>query len=227
VFNILDTTTTGLATLSYGDIEMKEVQMSDNNTEPKEGLHQVQETWSLYSRLSQNTRSKLRSLWQKVGFNEDVASKLRYETEMAFLRGRCALSRRHKRQAHELAGRKHLQLHLGCGNALLPGWINMDCYPPEPIPGIEMLVIDMRCKWPIADESAKALFSEHFLEHLPFKTVSGHILQEMKRTLEPGGRIRIGVPNGEYFIEQYIASKNGTMDPLYNENRQDTHDDGE
>jgi predicted SAM-dependent methyltransferase len=191
---------------------------SHNN--PEEGLHQVQESWSPYQHLPSIVRVKLRQLWGKMGFNHDVASKLRYEVDMLLLRTRCALSGQHRRQVQELAGRKCLQLHLGCGNALLHGWINIDCYPPQGSPGSEILMIDMRRKWPFADGSARVLFSEHFLEHLPFETVRGHILREIRRILAPGGHVRIGVPNGEYFVEQYIASKNGASDPLYEETRQ-------
>jgi predicted SAM-dependent methyltransferase len=96
----------------------------------------------------------------------------------------------------------------------------MDCYPPTPVQGTEVLMLDMRCRWPLADGSASALFSEHFLEHLPFETVRGHILKEIYRVLEPGGHVRIGVPNGEYFVEQYVASKRGAAEALYDQARQ-------
>jgi predicted SAM-dependent methyltransferase len=193
--------------------------METHHDSPGEGLHQVQNSWSPYARLPQSLRSQLRQSWNHLGFNNDVASKLRYEVDMALLRVRCAVSGRYKRATSELAGRKHLQLHLGCGNALLPGWINMDCYPPHKVPGTEILMLDMRRKWPLTDGSAAALFSEHFLEHLPFETVRDHILKEIRRILEPGGHVRIGVPNGEYFVEQYMASKRGATDPLYEQAR--------
>jgi predicted SAM-dependent methyltransferase len=96
----------------------------------------------------------------------------------------------------------------------------MDCYPPPEAPGVEILMLDMRRRWPLADGSAVALFSEHFLEHLPFETVRGHIIREIFRVLEPGGHVRIGVPNGEYFVEQYVASQRGAADPLYEQARE-------
>lgn len=184
-----------------------------------ERLHQVEKTWSPYTRFPQIMRSQLRRSWEYLGFNHDVASKLRYEADMVLLRMRCALSGASRLATRELAARKHLRLHLGCGNALLPGWINMDCYPPREIPGTEIVMLDIRRRWPFADGSAAVLFSEHFLEHLPFETVRGHILKEIRRVLEPGGRVRIGVPDGEYFVEQYMASKHGTADPLYEQER--------
>jgi predicted SAM-dependent methyltransferase len=191
--------------------------LSGSLTEP--GLHQVQRTWSPYSLLYEASRGRLRRLWASFGFNHDVASKVRYELDMVLLRSRCGLSPAYKRQVRDLARRTQLRVHLGCGNALLPGWINLDCYPPTPVESVEMLTLDLRRGLPIADRSVTALFSEHFLEHLPFETVRSVILPEIKRVLEPGGKIRIGIPNGEYFIDQYVAYRAGQRDQVFEENR--------
>lgn len=184
------------------------------------GLHQVENTWSPYDRLSQGARASLGRFWDHLGLNRDLATGLRYEMDMTLLRLRCAASPAYRRARREFARRKHLRLHLGCGSALLSGWINMDCYAPPVAPGTETLMLDMRRPWPLAAGSAVALFSEHFLEHLPFDTVRGHILKEIRRVLEPGGRVRIGIPNGEYFVDQYRASRSGAADPLYEQARQ-------
>jgi predicted SAM-dependent methyltransferase len=178
-------------------------------------LHQVQRTWSLYSKISDGSRARLRGLWNSLGFNHDAASKLRYELDMVMLRSRCGLSPAFRRQIRELASRQHLLVHLGCGNALLPGWINLDCYPPPRAPGIDILTLDMRRGLPLASASVAAVFSEHFLEHLPFETVRRTILPEVRRILQPGGKVRIGVPNGEYFIDQYIAYRSKNCDSIF------------
>ncbi len=166
--------------------------------EPTAALHQVQKSWSPYSRASAATRSRLRSIWAYLGFNHDVASKLRYEMDMVLLRIRCKLSPAYKNQVRDLAGRHDLLVHLGCGNALLSGWVNLDCYPRP-----------------------QALFSEHFLEHLPFETVRLVILPEIRRVLQAGGKLRIGVPNGEYFIDQYLAYRVSAHDSVYEQQRND------
>lgn len=192
------------------------------SSDPSEApLHQVTRSWSPYSRASASTRARLRRLWDGLGFNHDVASKLRYETDMVLLRTRCAWSPAYQRQRRALAARRHLLVHLGCGNALLPGWLNLDCYPPPQAPGVEIMTLDLRRGLPLADGSVAALFSEHFLEHLPFETVRTVILPEIRRVLEPGGRVRIGVPNGEYFVDQYVAYRAGTRDPIFESQRHD------
>jgi predicted SAM-dependent methyltransferase len=187
--------------------------MPDAGSAP--ALHQVQKTWSLYSKISDSSRARLRELWNSLGFNHDAASKLRYEFDMVMLRSRCALSPGFRRQIRELALRRHLLVHLGCGNALLPGWVNLDCYPPPRACGIDVLTLDMRRGLPLADGSVAAVFSEHFLEHLPFGSVRDTILPEVRRILEPGGKVRIGVPNGEYFIDQYVAYRSKNCDSIF------------
>jgi predicted SAM-dependent methyltransferase len=182
-------------------------------------LHQVKTTWSPYHHLSDGMRARLRKTWRAFGFDRRVASDLRYELDMLLLRSRCAFGPAYRRQIRQLAGRRGLRVHLGCGNALFPGWLNVDCYPPVSRTGAEILTLDMRRGLPLADRSVVALFSEHFLEHLSVETVRDVILPEMRRVLEPGGRARIGVPSGEYFVDQYVAHLSGQPDPLFEANR--------
>lgn len=182
-------------------------------------LHQVEKTWSPYSNLSGATRAGMRRLWSGLGFNHDLASKLRYEADMVMLRLRCRLSSRYRKQVRDLAGRRDLLVHLGCGNALLPGWLNLDCYPPPPAQDIEILTLDLRRGLPLASGSVAALFSEHFLEHLPFDTVGNDVLPEIRRVLQPGGKLRIGVPDGEYFVDQYVAARTGHSDEIFEQQR--------
>jgi predicted SAM-dependent methyltransferase len=182
-------------------------------------LHQVKTTWSPYHHLSDTMRARLRRTWHALGFDRRAASDLRYELDMLLLRSKCALSPAYRRQVAELAGHRGLRVHLGCGNALFPGWLNVDCYPPASGSGAQILTLDMRRGLPLADRSVAALFSEHFLEHLSVETVRDVILPELCRVLEPGGRARLGVPSGEYFVDQYVAHRNGKPDPLFEANR--------
>jgi predicted SAM-dependent methyltransferase len=170
--------------------------------------------------LPKAARACLRKVWAKLGFNHRTASVLRYEVDMLVLRLGCLVSIPHQLQLKRIRSRTGLKVHLGCGNALLAGWINLDCYPPKPSPDAEILTIDMRRGLPFSDKSVSALFSEHFLEHLPFEVVQASILTEVRRIMEPGGVLRLAVPDGEYFISQYLASKTGKADRLYEENRQ-------
>lgn len=179
------------------------------------GLHQVKQTWSPYSRAPESLRQRLRALWQSMGFDHAAASSLRYEMDMLLLRTRCSLSRAYQRQVTDLAARREVLVHLGCGNALFKGWVNVDCYPPQPVPGVEILTLDMRRGLPFATGSVAAVFSEHFFEHLALDVVRTTILPEIRRILQPGGHLRIAVPDGEYFINQYLADRRGAADDVY------------
>ena len=187
------------------------------STKPKEAepsLHQVEATWSPYERLGR-AKSMLRGAWRRLGFSRIAATTLRYELDMALLRGFGLVSPSYRRQVRALSRRRELRVHLGCGNALFPGWINLDCYPPRHEPGVEVLVLDMRRGLPLAEASVRSVYSEHFFEHVPFEIVRHGLVPEMLRILEPGGVARIGVPDGEYFAKNYVATRQGQADPLY------------
>jgi predicted SAM-dependent methyltransferase len=186
----------------------------------EQGLHKVAQTWSPYAQLSGRTRARLRDVWETLGFDHGLATALRYELDMLLLRTRCNLSRRYRAQVADLQKRRQLLVHLGCGNALLNGWINLDCYPPQQRPGAEILTLDLRRGLPFADGSVAALFTEHFLEHLPFEIVRRCMLPEIRRSLAPGGWLRLAVPDGEYFVDQYVAARAARAEPIFEYNRQ-------
>ncbi len=94
------------------------------------------------------------------------------------------------------AARRHLderpdggRLHVGCGGALLPGWLNTD---RDPVPGAAHL--DVTRRFPLPDASFRHLLCEHVIEHLPLED-GRRMLAEAARVLRPGGRIRISTPD--------------------------------
>lgn len=170
-------------------------------------LHQVVETWSPWAKLPSRARNALRNVWRRCGFSAELATLLRYEVDMALLQVWCVLSLRYRRQIRSFRGRDGMRVHLGCGNTLKPGWINVDCYPPRPEDGCEILVTDMRRGLPFPDRSVQAIYSEHFFEHVPIETTRAVLLRECFRILAPGGVIRVGVPDGELWIDGYLAHR--------------------
>jgi predicted SAM-dependent methyltransferase len=180
-------------------------------------MHTVESTWSPYDRISAESRGRLKRLWQRLGFSDEFGTLARYEVDMALLRVRCALSGRHRRAIRALQARREIQLHLGCGNNAMPGWVNLDCYPPAVPAGVEIIVLDMRRGLPCADASAVAVYSEHFLEHVPLDTVRRVLLPECFRVLAPGGAIRIGVPDGEHYVRHYVSSHTAAPDTDHRE----------
>ena len=171
----------------------------------KEKIVGAKPTWSPYDLLPLGSKNVLKRFWIWLGFGKDFGTACRYELDMLLLRVSCAISIRYQMQVRQLRRQKGLRVNLGCGWVPSPGWINLDCYPPpkQESSHCEVLVLDMRQKLPFADASVDAIYSEHFMEHLPFDIVCNHLLPECFRILSPGGSIRMGVPDGELFVQRY------------------------
>lgn len=91
-----------------------------------------------------------------------------------------------------------LKLHLGCGNKLKEGWINIDINK-----GVD-LTLDLRKELPFVENSCAIIYNEHFLEHLDYPTQVTFFLKECFRILKPSGIFSVGVPDSEWPIRAYI-----------------------
>ncbi len=115
-------------------------------------------------------------------------------------------------------------LNVGCGPNVRPGFVNLDS---EWVPGID-LCWDATTRLPFADGALSGIFSEHFLEHLPFEAADG-VLREMRRVLRPGGVLRLVVPDGELYLKNYASGapipyaeedpRDGLYSPMMSVNR--------
>jgi SAM-dependent methyltransferase len=86
-----------------------------------------------------------------------------------------------------------LRLNLGCGQAKLPGYVNVDkvaaCAPDQ--------IVDLeRFPWPFADNSADEVLLHHVLEHLGATSDTYlAIIKELYRICKPGAVVRVVVPH--------------------------------
>lgn len=99
----------------------------------------------------------------------------------------------------EYRGKRNLLLNLGAGDVGLGGWVNVDSYRGKNI----NCVYDIRKRLPFDDNSARGIFCEHFLEHLDYTEEIPFFLTECHRVLEPGGVIRIVIPDAEKYLKAY------------------------
>jgi len=88
-------------------------------------------------------------------------------------------------------------LHLGCGNIRLKGFINIDMAPS---PAVDKIMDARKLEYP--DNSIEVIYSAHLLEHFRRGMVP-RVLREWYRVLKPGGRAVIVVPNFDRLVDWY------------------------
>lgn len=113
-----------------------------------------------------------------------------------------------------------MKLHLGCGKRHIPGFVHIDAidYPHvDHVASIDNLSF-------IPDGSVELIYTCHVLEHFKRRDVV-RVLKEWHRVLQPGGVLRVSVPDFEKLCEVYLKYKDlnlvigalfGRQDYLYN-----------
>lgn len=106
---------------------------------------------------------------------------------------------RSRDNSRKFAGKRNLLVNVGAGNSGKEGWVNVDGYPGE---GVSCLA-DVRKSLPFEDNSVRGIFTEHFFEHIDYVEEAPHFLRECWRVLQPGGVLRIVVPDLERYFRAY------------------------
>jgi len=96
-----------------------------------------------------------------------------------------------------------LVLDVGCGPNNAGQKINLD-YSWHP--GIDVCCDITRGLPFLPDNYAGGIFTEHCLEHIPFGAMRV-VLREFYRVLQPGGSLRIVVPDLGIYIEKYVNKR--------------------
>lgn len=99
-----------------------------------------------------------------------------------------------------IAGR-HFKLHLGCGPIHLAGFVNVDI--DAHLPTVDV-VDDVGRLGRFVEGSATLIYACHVLEHVSHDEVPS-ILQRWFAVLEPGGEVRISVPDIDRIVKIYTA----------------------
>jgi predicted SAM-dependent methyltransferase len=122
-------------------------------------------------------------------------ARLRFEILLAAVHVRTLLLRGGRVRA--LAARGGLRLHVGCGDNLKSGWVNVDLHPAAD------LRLDVRRRWPFPDGCASEVYAEHLFEHLAWPGEGRRFLAEAYRVLRSGGVLRLSVPDLERHVRAY------------------------
>jgi len=112
-----------------------------------------------------------------------------------------------------------IKVNIGCGLSGIPGWHNLDNSPTillSRVPFLRKLLklprwpddvrkCDVRRGLPFADGSVRYIYSSHAFEHFTHDA-SLRLARECFRVLEPGGIIRVAVPDLRLIVNDYLSS---------------------
>lgn len=90
------------------------------------------------------------------------------------------------------------RLNVGCGPRPATGWLNAD---RQAVDGVD-LVGDLRDGLALADRSVDYAVAIHVLQDLAWPDIPP-VLRELHRVLQPGGTLRLGLPDLDRAIDAY------------------------
>lgn len=110
---------------------------------------------------------------------------------------------------------QYKKFHLGCGTIFIPSYLNIGWWPhlgegtlyanPNGVEGAVLYNHDLVQGIPAADNSLEVVYHSHLLEHLT--NVEGiEFTKACYRVLQPGGILRILVPDLELWSRNYIGN---------------------
>jgi predicted SAM-dependent methyltransferase len=81
-----------------------------------------------------------------------------------------------------------IKLHLGCGDMILPDFVNCDLYDEH-----AQVKCDVR-KLPYEDDTVDVIYNAHVIEHFDY-FAAFDLIKEWRRVLKPGGLLAIETPD--------------------------------
>jgi predicted SAM-dependent methyltransferase len=109
-----------------------------------------------------------------------------------------ALSRRFQRAAAAAAASAGLvQVNVGAGTVVLPGWINTD------VLWRGGMYLDLTRPWPVPRQSVDRIYGDNVIEHFSLQAGRG-VLRNCYDALRPGGGIRLATPDLERTARAYL-----------------------
>lgn len=147
---------------------------------------------------SEPVRAALRNLW--------------FELQAARIARRAAGSFR------QLQGRRNLKVHVGAGDDIRPGWVNIDLTlrglahnAAAAQPDTVCINYDLRRGLPLAEGSCAYIYSSHFFEHLAYQQ-GLRLMRDCHRALQPGGTFRIALPHFRNMFAAYLRKDDSYFD---------------
>jgi predicted SAM-dependent methyltransferase len=140
-------------------------------------------------------------LVELLGFNPQAFRATWIEARAAWTRLRGVIDPFQVMRLRDLRQRKGVLANVGCGPTGRDGWVNIDLFQGQGV----TIRFDCRRRLPFGDASCRGIHVEHYFEHIEFHIERPRFLADCLRCLEPGGTLRIIVPDGRKFCEAYVA----------------------
>jgi predicted SAM-dependent methyltransferase len=139
-----------------------------------------------------------RWLFAHLPVTRSMFDQLRFEANCWLVKGQnLVLPGRREVLAHVRALRGTL-VNVACGPQILDGFVNVDLLGPPP-----RIRWDCRRSLPLADAGAAGIRAEQFVEHLETREELPDFLRDCLRVLEPGGVLRVIVPDAGRYLHAY------------------------
>lgn len=81
-------------------------------------------------------------------------------------------------------------------------WYNLDAFPANNVDWVH----DAGRGLPFPDHRFQGIYAEHFLEHLTLERARCFLAASL-RVLQPGGVLRLSVPDGELYLRHYFDDR--------------------
>lgn len=155
----------------------------------------IQGIYPFYDQIISGDNRIRRILFRFVPFPLHTVYPLLYETYLVFVRLVGLL------MPLRYINSKDLLVNVASGPYGRRGWINIDAQIKT---GVNCLY-DCRKRLPFQDNSVKGIFCEHFFEHLDYTEEVPYFISECYRVLQPGGVVRLIVPDMERYFQGYCT----------------------
>ena len=104
-----------------------------------------------------------------------------------------------------------MKLNLGCGDKILPGYVNVDVAPSRAGKTPDVLC-NLRRLLAFEDGVAEEVLSVHVVEHF-WRWEVVDVLREWVRVLKPGGKMILECPNLLSACQQFLADPEASSGP--------------
>ncbi len=143
-----------------------------------------------------------RVLPEWTGLSRRTIAIVRFELACAWQRLRNFFSPSYHRKIRALQDMREISVNFGSGGRGLDGWINIDAMAGH---GDLYIASDIRRSLPFRDGSVRRILAEHVIEHLDFRDDVPRVFAGFHRMLQPGGVVRIIVPDAARYMAAYVG----------------------